>query len=263
MSKAGAERPPALLAGVGFLALALLALPVAGLMQRAPWSALPGLLTDSAVLEALRTSLVVSVAATAVCAALGVPLALVLARVHLPLPRLIRAFVMLPMVMPPVVGGTALLFALGRRGLVGQWLDSWFGLRLPFTTAGAVVAASFVALPFLVVTLEAALRQAGRDLEEAGATLGAGAWSNLMHVTLPAVRPALGAGIALAWARAIGEFGATITFAGNLPGRTRTLPLQTFLALEQDPEAAIAISLVLLAVSLAVLVALRTRWFPR
>ena len=120
-----------------------------------------------------------------------------------------------------------------------------------------------MALPFLVVTVEAALRQAGRDLEEAGAVLGAGAWTNLAHVTLPAIRPALGAGLALAWARAIGEFGATITFAGNLPGRTRTLPLQTFLALEQDPEAAIAISLVLLAVSLAVLVTLRTRWFPR
>ena len=261
--KARAERPPRVLAGVGVLALVLLALPVAGLVQRTPWSALPGLLADSTVLEALRTSLVVSVAATAVCAALGVPLALVLARARLPVPRLVRAFVTLPMVMPPVVGGTALLFALGRRGLVGQWLDSWFGLRLPFTTAGAVTAASFVALPFLVVTVEAALRQAGRDLEEAGAVLGAGAWTNLMHVTLPAIRPALGAGLALAWARAIGEFGATITFAGNLPGRTRTLPLQTFLALEQDPEAAIAISLVLLAVSLAVLVTLRTRWFPR
>ena len=263
----GTARPasqlPAPLAWVGFLALGLLVLPIVGLLQRAPWSALPSILGEPEVLEALRVSLVVSLAATAACIVLGLPLAFVLARRRLRFPRIVRAVVMLPMVLPPVVAGTALLFALGRRGLVGQWLDSWFGVSLPFTTAGAVVAASFVALPFFVITVEAALRQAGDDLDEAAATLGAGAWATLVHVTLPTVRPALAAGTALAWARALGEFGATLTFAGNFPGRTRTLPLETYLALERNPEAAVAISLVLMAVALAVLVTLRDRWVPR
>ncbi len=258
-----ASRLPAPLAWVGFVALGLLVLPIVGLLQRAPWSALPSILGESAVLEALRVSLVVSLAATAACIVLGLPLALVLARRRLRFPRIVRAVVMLPMVLPPVVAGTALLFALGRRGLVGQWLEAWFGVSLPFTTAGAVMAAAFVALPFFVVTVEAALRQAGDDLDEAAATLGAGAWATLAHVTLPTIRPALAAGTALAWARALGEFGATLTFAGNFPGRTRTLPLETYLALERDPEAAVAISLVLMAVALAVLVTLRDRWMPR
>ena len=258
-----AGRPPAALTVVGFVALGLLALPIVGLLQRAPWSSLPTLLGESAVLEALRVSLVVSVAATAACVVLGLPLAFVLARRRLRFPRVARAVVMLPMVLPPVVAGTALLFALGRRGLVGQWLDSWFGVSLPFTTAGAVVAAAFVALPFFVVTVEAALRQAGDDLDEAAATLGAGPWATLVHVVLPTIRPALAAGAALSWARALGEFGATLTFAGNFPGRTRTLPLETYLALERNPEAAVAISLVLMAVALAVLVTLRDRWMPR
>ena len=259
----GVSRPPAALTAVGFVALGLLVLPLAGLLQRAPWSALPALLGESEVLEALRVSLVVSLCATGACVVLGLPLAFVLARRRLHFPRVVRAVVMLPMVLPPVVAGTALLFALGRRGLVGQWLDSWFGVSLPFTTAGAVVAAAFVALPFFVVTVEAALIQAGDDLDEAAATLGASAWTTLVHVTLPTIRPALTAGTALAWARALGEFGATLTFAGNFPGRTRTLPLETYLALERNPESAVAISLVLMAVALAVLVTLRDRWMPR
>ena len=258
-----AGRLPAAVTWVGFVALGLLVLPIAGLLQRAPWSALPSILGESEVLEALRVSLVVSLAATAACIVLGLPLAFVLARRRLRFPRIVRAVVMLPMVLPPVVAGTALLFALGRRGLVGQWLEEWFGVSLPFTTAGSVVAAAFVALPFFVVTVEAALRQAGDELDEAAATLGAGAWATLAHVTLPTIRPALAAGTALAWARALGEFGATLTFAGNFPGRTRTLPLETYLALERNPEAAVAISLVLMAVALAVLVTLRDRWMPR
>ncbi|MCY4423429.1 MAG: ABC transporter permease [Acidimicrobiaceae bacterium] len=258
-----ASQLPAALTVVGFVALGLLALPIVGLLQRTPWSSLPTLLGESEVLEALRLSLVVSVAATAACVVLGLPLAFVLARRRLRSPRVARAVVMLPMVLPPVVAGTALLFALGRRGLVGQWLDTWFGVSLPFTTAGAVVAAAFVALPFFVVTVEAALRQAGDDLDEAAATLGAGPWATVVHVVLPTIRPALAAGAALSWARALGEFGATLTFAGNFPGRTRTLPLETYLALERNPEAAVAISLVLMAVALAVLVTLRDRWMPR
>ena len=258
-----ASQLPAAVTWVGFVALGLLVLPIVGLLQRAPWSALPSILVESEVLEALRVSLVVSLAATAACIVLGLPLAFVLARRRLRFPRIVRAVVMLPMVLPPVVAGTALLFALGRRGLVGQWLDSWFGVSLPFTTAGSVIAAAFVALPFFVVTVEAALRQAADDLDEAAATLGAGAWATLAYVTLPTIRPALAAGVALAWARALGEFGATLTFAGNFPGRTRTLPLETYLALERNPEAAVAISLVLMAVALAVLVTLRDRWMPR
>lgn len=253
-------RAPLALVGPAVLAVGLLTLPLVGLLQRAPWSDLGTLLTHRSVTDALRVSMVVSISATIACVVLGLPLAWSLARLDIPLPRLVRALVVLPMVLPPVVGGTALLFALGRRGLAGQWLDAWFGITLPFTTAGAVVAATFVALPFFVTTVEAGLRQAGTDLDEAAATLGAGRWATFVHVTLPTVRPAIGAGIALAWARALGEFGATITFAGNLPGRTRTLPLETFVALERDPEAAIAISMVLLAVSLFVLIAMRERW---
>ncbi len=253
-------RAPFALIGPATIAVGLLSLPLIGLLQRAPWSDLGSLLPDRAVTGALRVSLVVSFAATAACIVLGLPLAWTLARVDVPFPRLVRALVVLPMVLPPVVGGTALLFALGRRGLVGQWLDEWFGVTLPFTTAGAVVAATFVALPFFVTTVEAAFRQVGTDLDEAAATLGSGPGATFVHVTLPSVRPAIGAGAALAWARALGEFGATITFAGNLPGRTRTLPLETFVALERDPDAAIAISIVLLSVSLTVLIAMRDRW---
>jgi molybdate transport system permease protein len=168
--------------------------------------------------------------------------------------------VTLPMVLPPVVGGAALLFALGRRGLVGGWLDDALGITLPFTTAGVVVANTFVAMPFLVVSVEGALRQADHRYEDAAATLGAGRWAVLTRVTLPLVRPSLVAGALLCWARALGEFGATITFAGNLPGRTQTMPLAVFLALERDRGSAVALSLVLVAVSLAVLVALRDRW---
>jgi len=258
----GLRDAPRSVVAVAAAAVLLLALPVLALVQRAPWSGLTSLLTRREVVDALGVSLVVSLLAAAIVLVLGTPLAWMLARVDLPLRRLVRALVLLPMVLPPVVGGTALLFALGRRGLFGQWLDRWFDLTLPFTTAGAVVAAPFVALPFYVVTVEGALRTSGEDLEQVASTLGAGPVAVLRRITLPRLLPAMGAGLALAWARALGEFGATITFAGNLPGRTRTLPLATFQALESDPEAAIALSLVLLTVSLAVLVPTRDRWLP-
>jgi len=166
----------------------------------------------------------------------------------------------LPIVLPPVVAGVALLVVFGRRGLLGIWLDRWLGIRLPFTTAGAALAETFVAMPFFVLTMEGALRAVDRRLEDAARTLGASRWTAFRRVTLPLVRPSLLAGAVLAWARALGEFGATITFAGNVPGRTQTLPLAVYLALETRPEAAFALSLVLLAVSLAVLVGLRGRW---
>ena len=261
MSRTPTQAPRSVLV-VAVLGIAFLALPVVGLLQRAPWSSLDDLLGRRAVLDALRVSLTVSAVAAAIVVVLGTPLAWTLVRVDIPMRRLVRALVVLPMVLPPVVGGTALLFALGRRGLVGQLLDRWFDITLPFTMAGAVVAATFVALPFYVMTVEGALRTMGDDLEQMAGTLGAPPLTVLRRITLPRLLPAMGAGLALAWARALGEFGATITFAGNLPGRTRTLPLATFQALESDPEAALALSLVLLAVSLVVLLPTRDRWLP-
>ncbi len=257
------RRPPLVLVGPAAAAVAFLVLPGVALVQRAPWSSLHDLLTESAVADAMRLSLVVSLAATAVAVGLGLPLAWLLARVDFPGRALLRALVLLPMVLPPVVGGTALLFALGRRGLVGQWLDRWFGLTLPFSTTGAIVAATFVAMPFFVLTVEAAIRQSDPGLEDAAATLGATPLTTFRRVTVPLVAPSIAAGAALTWARALGEFGATVAFAGNVPGRTQTLPLATFLALESRPEEAIALSLVLLAVSLAVLVSLRRHWILR
>jgi molybdate transport system permease protein len=164
------------------------------------------------------------------------------------------------MVLPPVVGGAALLLAFGRRGLLGQWLYRWFDLRLPFTTAGAILAEAFVAIPFLVLTAEAAFRSLDRRYEDAARTLGASRGTVFLRVTIPLSAPALSAGAVLCWARALGEFGATITFAGNFPGKTQTMPLAVYLALESRPEAAITLSLVLLAVSVIVLVSLRDRW---
>jgi molybdate transport system permease protein len=240
--------------------LAFLVLPLAGLLIRAPWTTLPQRLTEPGVLAALRLSLVTASLATVVCLLLGVPLAWLLARAHFPGRRLVRALVTVPLVLPPVVGGVALLLVFGRRGLVGAWLDSTFGFSLPFTTAGVVMAEAFVAMPFLVISVEGALRGADARFEEAAATLGAGRWTTFRRVTLPLIGPGVAAGAVLCWARALGEFGATITFAGNFPGRTQTMPLAVYLALEQDLDAAIVLSLVLLVVSVAILAGLRDRW---
>ncbi|MGW1159876.1 molybdate ABC transporter permease subunit [Streptomyces sp. NPDC002513] len=240
--------------------LAFLLLPLVALLVRAPWRTLPAQLAGTQVWQALQLSLLSATAATAVSLVLGVPLAWLLARTDFPGRRLVRALVTLPLVLPPVVGGVALLLALGRNGVVGRWLDTSFGITLPFTTAGVVVAEAFVAMPFLVITVEGTLRAADRRYEEAAATLGASRFTAFRRVTLPLVAPGIAAGAVLAWARALGEFGATITFAGNFPGRTQTMPLAVYLALQDDPAAAIALSLVLLAVSIAVLAGLRDRW---
>ncbi|MCW2868408.1 MAG: molybdate transporter permease subunit, partial [Marmoricola sp.] len=226
---------------------------------RAPWAGLPRLLATAEVRDALWLSLLSATAATVVSVVLGVPLAWLLARSRLPGLRLLRALVTLPLVLPPVVGGVALLLVLGRTGLVGRYLDLWFGFTLPFTTAAVVVAETFVAMPFLVIAVEGALRSADQGYDEAAATLGAGRGTVFRRVTLPLIRPALVSGAVLCWARALGEFGATVTFAGNLQGTTRTMPLAVYLAMETDPEAAVALSLLLLAVSVVVLVALRGR----
>jgi molybdate transport system permease protein len=249
--------PLAVPAAIG--ALFLLA-PLIGLLVRAPWSGLPRILSDSDVLTALRLSLLSATIATGVSIVLGVPLAWALARVRVRGISALRALVTLPLVLPPVVGGVALLLALGRRGLVGQYLDRWTGITLPFTTPGVIVAETFVAMPFLIIAVEGAFRSADRGLEEAAATLGASRLTVFRRVTLPLISPSLVAGAVLCWARALGEFGATITFAGNFPGVTQTMPLKVYLALEEDPQAAIALSLVLLAVSVIVLAALRERW---
>jgi molybdate transport system permease protein len=244
------------------VAVAFFVLPLAGLLTRTPWAELLDQLTRPGVLTALRVSTVASLGAVAISAVFGVPLALVLARAEFPGKHLVRALTTLPMVLPPVVGGIALLLAFGRRGLVGQWLDRWFGISLPFTTVATVLAATFVSMPFFIITVEAGLRAMDRRLEDAAATLGSSRWRTLWRITLPQVAPSLGAGAALCWVRALGEFGATITFAGNLPGTTQTLPLAAYLALENQLEGAIVLSLIMLVFSLVVLVVLRDRWFP-
>ena len=258
--RVGRSRPPALALVRAGLAVAFFALPFVGILWRMPWSRVGSVLSDRAVREALRVSLETSLLAAAVSLVLGVPLAWVLAQFDFPGRSIVRALSTLSMVLPPVVGGVALFFSFGRRGLFGQYLDRWFGIRLPFTTAGVVVAQVFVAMPFLVLTVEAALRQVDPRFGDAARTLGGSRWTVFRRVTLPAVRPALIAGLVLSWARALGEFGATITFAGNLPGRTQTMPLATYLALESDPESALVLSLALIAVSFAVLLGLRDRW---
>jgi molybdate transport system permease protein len=249
--------PLKLLAGAGLL---LFLLPLAGLIVRSPWSQIGTAITAPETLTALGLSLFCSVTATAAALLLGIPLALVLARTTGTTRGILRAATTLPMVLPPVVGGVALLLAFGRRGLAGQLLYQAFGIQIPFTTTAAVMAETFVAMPFLVIAVEAGLRSIDPRYEEAARTLGAGSWTVLSKVTLPLIRPAIFSGAVLCWARALGEFGATITFAGNFPGRTQTVPLAVYLALETRPDGAIALSLILLAVSLAVLIGLRNRW---
>lgn len=242
------------------LAVAFVVGPFVALLASAPWGRLSELVSSGPVLQALWLSLRTATSATAVCLALGVPLAWVLARTTLPGRDLLRAVVTMPLVLPPVVGGVALLTLLGRRGLLGQHLDAWFGVTIPFTTAAVVIAEAFVALPFLVLSVDGALRSSDVRYEQAAAVLGGSRWYVLRRVTLPLVGPAIAAGAVLCFARALGEFGATITFAGNFPGTTRTMPLAIYLAMEREPELAIALSIVLIGVSLAVLVSLRSRW---
>ena len=241
------------------LGAAFFVLPLLGLVVRTPWGDAARELVSPASLDALRLSLVASLSATVVALVLGVPLAWLYARVEFPGRAVLRALTTLPMVLPPVVGGVALLLAFGRHGLIGGWLAS-MGITLPFTTAAVVMAETFVAMPFLVLTVEAGLRSMDRRYEEAARTLGAGRWRVFWRVTMPLIAPSLAAGAVLCWARALGEFGATITFAGNFPGVTQTMPLAVYLLLESDQQASFVLSLALLVVSVAVLVGLRDRW---
>lgn len=253
-------RPPRVLLPFAAVGLVFLVAPLLALAQRAPWSNLGTLVTAPVVTDALRLSVVSAVAATGLSLLFGVPLAWVLARTAFPGRSLVRALVTLPMVLPPVVGGAALLFAFGRRGVVGGPLYDRTDFVLPFSIWGVIAANTFVAMPFLVLTVESGLRSGDDRFEDAAATLGASRWTIFRRITLPNAAPAIVAGAVLCWARALGEFGATVTFAGNLQGRTQTMPLAVFLALESDREAAIALSLVLIAVSLGVLIPLRDRW---
>ena len=255
-----AERVPVAVAILAAIGAAFFLLPLLGLLIRSPWRDAFTALSAPETIEALKLSLLASLSATAIGLLFGVPLAWVFARLEFPGRDLLRALTTLPMVLPPVVGGIALLLAFGRRGLVGSWLDSAFGITLPFTTAGVVMAEAFVAMPFLIITVEAGLRSMDRRYEEAARALGAKRWRVFTQVTLPLIAPSLFAGAVLCWARALGEFGATITFAGNFPGVTQTMPLAVYLLLETNQEASYILSLVLLLVSLAVLVALRHRW---
>jgi len=255
------SRPPLLLIALATLGAVVFVVPLISLLARTPWRDLPSLLSSAIVVDALKLSLISSLSATVIAAVVGVPLAWLLARVEFPGRTLLRGMVLLPLVLPPVVGGAALLFAVGRRGLVGEPLYKATGLVLPFSVWGVILAVTFVAMPFLVITVEGALRNLDARYEGAAATLGATRWTVLRRVTLPMIMPSIGAGLVLTWARALGEFGATITFAGNLQGRTQTLPLAVFVALESNRDTAIALSLVMVAISLAVLVTLRDRWW--
>ncbi len=243
-----------------FLGLLVLVLPLAGLLIRAPWSTLPERITDPAVGQALRLSLLTATASMLVCLVLGIPLAWLLARSTFPGRRAMRALIMVPLVLPPVVGGVALLTAFGRTGIAGGWLDDTFGFRLPFTTLGVVVAQSFVAMPFLVLAVEGALRSADARFDDLAATFGASRWQTFYRVTLPLAAPGVMSGAVLAWARALGEFGATITFNGSYAGTTRTMPLAIYAERNTDFDAAILLSLVLLVVSVTILALLRERW---
>lgn len=239
--------------------LVLYILPVVGLLGRAPWTRLADAFGDAGVVPALLLSLTVSASAAILSVLLGLPLAWVLARGTFAGRRLLRTLVVLPMVFPPVVGGIALFTAFGRYGILGPALDA-LGIRLAFTPAAAVMAATFVASPFFVLGAEAGLASVDRRLEEVAATLGAGPWRTFTTVTLPAAAPALLAGLALTWARALGEFGATIMFAGNMPGRTQTVPLAVYEMFNAGNDAgAILLSLILVAVSILLLLVLRGR----
>ncbi len=234
--------------------LALVALPLVAIVLSVEWSRFPSLVTSESSREAILLSLRTSAAATGLCVLLGVPLALVLARSRGRAAAITRAVVLLPLVLPPVVGGLALLYAFGRRGLLGDRLQA-LGIEIAFSTTAVVLAQTFVALPFLVVGLEGALRTAGTRYEKVASTLGAPPTTVLLRITLPLVLPGLGSGAVLAFARALGEFGATLTFAGSLQGVTRTLPLEIYLQRETDPDAAVALSVVLIVVAVAVVLA--------
>jgi molybdate transport system permease protein len=256
-------RRPLFLLVPGLVGLAFIVIPPLALLVQAPWASMTQILTSDVTLSALRLSLIVSLVATGIAFVVGTPLAWLLANEALPWTRLWRALVIVPLLLPPVVSGVALLTAFGRRGPIGGPVYDLFGVQLPFSTAAVVLASAFVAMPFLVITMEGAFRSVDREVEEAATVDGASPRRVFWRITLPLVGPSLVAGTVLAWARAIGEFGATITFAGNLEGVTQTMPLAVYAALESDRDVAIGMSVILVLISVGILVALRGNYLPR
>jgi molybdate transport system permease protein len=244
---------------VAAVIVAVLVVPLFGLLVRVPWSRMSDLFSNDSALQALRISAQTSVVATVICVVFGVPVAWVMAQQSSAVWTLIRAVVTVPIILPPVVGGIALLAALGRRGVVGQWLFDWFGVSLPFTQSAVVVAQVFVAMPFLVLTAESAFRQMDKGIIDAARVMGCSPLRSFLVVALPAARPAIVAGVVLAWARAIGEFGASISFAGSLSGRTQTVPMAVYALLDRDWELAMLLSVVMMILAVGIIVALRKR----
>ncbi len=253
-------RAPLVLVVPGALAAALLVIPLVTLVLDTPWGDFVQQLASSAVRDALRVTGLASAVTVVVCILLGTPLAWLLARVDFPGRTLVRAAVAVPLVLPPVVAGVALTTALGRSGLLGSLLRDATGVTIPFTTGAVVIAHTFVSMPFYVLSVEGALRASGERYDVVAATLGADRWTTFRRVTLPLAMPGVLAGAVLAWARSLGEFGATITFAGNFPGTTQTMPSLIYQTLQSDPEVARTLSMILLVVSIAILAALRNRW---
>jgi len=253
-------RPPALLMVPAALATGLLVVPLVAMVAATDWAALPAQLRSEPLRQALWLSLSTSTAAMLVCLVLGLPLAWLLARIEFRGHRLVRALVTVPLVLPPVVAGVALRTAFGRTGVLGEPLLDLTGFAFPFTTYGVVLAHVFVAMPFVVIAIEGALRSADQEYDAAAATLGATRWTTFRRVTVPLAMPGILAGMVLGWARSLGEFGATITFAGNYPGTTQTMPTLIYVTRQSDTDAALALSLVMLAVSIGVLLLLRNRW---
>jgi molybdate transport system permease protein len=251
---------PAPLVVPAVAAVAILVVPVVAVVIRAPWRSLPHDLTQPDAILALRLSLETTLTTLCVCLVVGVPLGWLLARIEFRGRSVVRALVTLPLVLPPVVGGVALLLAFGKTTLLGRFLESTFGVTLPFTKAGVVLAQTFVALPFLVISVEGAFRASDARYDDAAATLGASRWLTFRRVTLPLTLPGIVAGGVLSWARALGEFGATITFNGSLPGTTETMPSAIYNTLQLNQEHAIALSLLMILVSVGILTSLRERW---
>lgn len=252
-------RPPLVLVVPGAVAATLLVLPLVTLVLDTPWGSFWDEVRTPAVRDALRITALASAVTVVACLVLGTPLAWLLARVDFPGRSVLRAAVAVPLVLPPVVAGVALVTALGRHGVVGGLLRD-AGLTIPYTTTAVVIAHTFVSMPFYVLSVEGALRAGGEQYDVVAATLGADRWTTFRRVTLPLAMPGVMAGAMLAWARSLGEFGATITFAGNYPGTTQTMPSLIYGALQADPQVARTLSMVLLVVSLAILAALRNRW---
>lgn len=259
MTRSGTIPRPLLV--VAMVCLAFLLLPIIGLFWRVDWAELPAAITSPEAVTALWLSLRTGAAATLICLVLGIPLALLIARSRPKVAGVMRALTTLPLVLPPLVGGIALLYLLGRNGLIGRALDVGFGIGIPFTTAAVVIAQAFVAMPFLVITLEGALRTAGTQFETVAATLGASRWTVFRRITVPLAMPGLIGGTVLCFARAIGEFGATALFAGNAEGVTRTMPLAIYTAFNGagvSQDSAIALSLLLIVVAVVILLGLRS-----